>query len=144
MILPDINLLVYAVNSAASEHRAAREWWEGQINSGVEIALAWTTVLGFIRICTSKTLLRPLEPEEAVERVDAWLRRPNVHVASPGGAHWGIFSRLVREHRLVSNSLTDAHLAALAIEYDLELCSNDEGFRRFEGLRWSNPLRVTA
>lgn len=140
MILPDINLLLYTQNIRAPEHPRARVWWEKQLNSDVEIALAWVTVLGFVRIATSRSFPHPLTVSAATKIVSDWFARPNVSSASPGPRHWEILSKLIDDHNLVGNSQTDAHLAAIAIESDFELHSNDDGFKRFKDLKWINPF----
>ena len=140
MIIPDINLLIYAHISSMPQHVAARAWWEGAIRSGEPIGLAWATLVGFVRITTSRHILpEPLTVAEALTITDEWLDSPVVHTVEPGRQHYQLFSRLVRETP-GGNLTTDAHLAALAIEHNAELHSNDYDFGRFSGVRWVNPL----
>jgi toxin-antitoxin system PIN domain toxin len=141
MILPDVNLLVYAYNRDARQHTAARAWWEGLLTSTEPVALPWAVGCGFIRLMTHPTvLLRPLDPSRAVAHVRAWLDRPNVEILDPGPRHLELLGRLLDELGVGGNLTTDAHLAALAIEHQCELHSNDADFGRFSGLRWRDPL----
>jgi toxin-antitoxin system PIN domain toxin len=141
MILPDVNLLVYAYNRDARQHAAARAWWEGLLTSTEPVALPWAVSCGFIRLMTHPTvLLRPLDPSRAVAHVRVWLDRPNVEILDPGPRHLELLGRLLDELGVGGNLTTDAHLAALAIEHQCELHSNDADFGRFSGLRWRDPL----
>ena len=141
MILPDINLLVYAYNSDAREHAGARAWWESLLGSSEAVGLPWAVSCGFIRLMTHPAILvTPLDPLRAVGHVQAWLDRPNVEVLDPGPRHLEILRRLLGDLGVAGNLTTDAHIAALAMEYQCELHSNDADFARFSGLRWRNPL----
>lgn len=142
MILPDINLLVYAYNQDALEHVGARSWWERLLSSSEPVGLPWAVSCGFIRLMTHPAvLLEPLDPRRAIEHVRSWLDRPNVEVLDPGPRHLEVLARLLENLGVAGNLTTDAHLAALAIEHQCELHSNDGDFARFSGLRWRNPLR---
>ena len=141
MILPDVNLLVYAYNSDAPRHAAARRWWEGLLNGAMPVGLPWAVTCGFVRLMTHPAVLvRPLSTAEAGGAVQAWLVRPCVEVLAPGPRHLEILLRLLAEPGVTGALTTDAHLAALAIEHQCELHSNDADFSRFPGLRWRNPL----
>lgn len=141
MIIPDVNLLIYAYNSDAPHHAAAKTWWEELLSSDQPVGLAWATTLGFIRLMTHRAvLLMPLDPERAVQVVRSWHARPSVTVLEPGPRHLNLLAGIFQALGTAGNLTTDAHLAALAIEHQGELCSNDADFARFPGLRWSNPL----
>ena len=141
MIVPDINLLVYAYNSDAPYHSAARAWWEALLNDEEPVALPWVCSLGFVRLMTHRSVLaQPLEPRAAVVHVRSWLERPNVGTLDPGPRHLEILGRLLEHAGTAGNLTTDAHLAAIAIEHQCSLHSNDADFARFQGLRWHNPL----
>jgi hypothetical protein len=143
VILPDVNLLVYAYNRDAPGHAIAREWWEDLLNGDTPVRLAWTVSLGFVRLMTHRdVLLVPMHPAHALAHVRAWLARPQVEPLDPGPRHVEILERLLQELGVGGNLTTDAHLAALAIEHQCELHSNDGDFARFPGLRWRNPLRA--
>jgi toxin-antitoxin system PIN domain toxin len=142
VIVPDINLLVYAYNSDAPDHDLARRWWEASLSGTRPVGLAWAVVLGYLRLMTSgAVLVDPFVPGEVIEHVRAWLQRPNVVILHPGPRHLDLLDQLLAAAGGSASLTTDAHLAALAIEHQAEVCSNDSDFSRFPGLRWSDPLR---
>lgn len=141
MIVPDLNLVLYAEIDAFTQHDRARSWWEGLLGGDVEVGLAAPTVFGFVRLATSRRVFeRPLPVVDACARVEAWLSRPNVRFLLPGPRHLDIAFGLLRAAGAAGNLTTDAQLAALAIEFQAELHSNDGDFARFPQLRWVNPL----
>ena len=141
MKVVDLNLLLYAVNEDAPEHSKSRRWWESSLNGDEQIGLTWAVVLGFLRVTTRGGILpRPLEPKQALDTVQQWIEHPMVALLQPGDAHWSRFRTLVESAGLAGNLTTDAHLAALAIEYDATLYSTDSDFSRFASLRLKNPL----
>jgi len=141
MILPDVNLLLNAYNRDFPDHAAAKAWWEGVLNSGENVALAWESVLGFLRIMTNPRVMpNPLPLADAIAAVEAWLAVPTVDWITPGPCHAEILFRLLRQAGVAGDLTTDAHLAALAIEHRARLASTDTDFARFPGLRWFNPL----
>lgn len=143
MIVPDINLLLYANIDAFPEHGAARAWWEEQLNGEAEIGLAGPALFGFVRIATNPRVLDPPLPvDDCLERVESWLERPQVNFLLPGPRHIDIAFQLLRRLGVAANLTTDVQLAALAIEYQAELHSNDADFGRFPQLRWINPLEA--
>ena len=143
MLIPDLNILVYAHNSRARGHAEAREWWEKTLAANRPVGMPWVTMLGFIRVLTHREILEnPMRVEEAIRRVRAWLDHPRVEVLSPGDHHAEILFGLLANLGTAGNLTTDAHLAALAIEYQAELVSTDADFARFPRLRWFNPLQV--
>jgi toxin-antitoxin system PIN domain toxin len=144
MIVPDVNLLIHAYNSDAPHHAAAKAWWEDLLSSDQPVGLPWATSLGFIRLMTHRAVLvTPMVPQRAVDIVRSWHMRPNVYVLEPGPRHLEMLERLFAALGTAGRLVTDAHLAALAIEHQCELCSNDPDFSRFPGLRWRNPLAAT-
>lgn len=141
MILPDLNLLVYAHNAGAPDHAASRAWWENLLNSQEPVAIPWAVALGFIRLVTNRVVLdTPMTSTVAVGHVRSWFAQPNVEPIEPGRQHLDVLDRLLSAAGVAGSLTTDAHLAALAIEYQCELHSNDADFARFPGLRWRNPL----
>lgn len=141
MIIPDLNLLVYAHNADDPRHPAARRWWEDCLNGDESVGLAWVTVLGFVRLTTHRqVLVSPLTVERAVSLVEEWLEQDVVRVLVPGREHARLCFGFLRKLRVAGNLTTDAHLAALALEYQAELYSTDTDFARFPGVRWVNPL----
>ncbi len=142
MILPDVNVLVHAHNADSAVHERARRWWDACLSGAEGVGLAWAVILGFVRITTNrKVVARPLAVHDVMERLQAWLALPHVHVAQPSETH---FSRLRAElERLgaAANLTTDAHLAVLAMERGYVLYSTDADFARFAALRWVNPCK---
>ena len=145
MIVPDINLLLYAYNDRAPLHDDARRWWEGLVNGGERVGVPWVVSTGFVRLITHpRVLVRPAEPAEAVDYVRDWFRFPQVVPLNPGADHLAHFRRNLVAARVGANLVTDAHIAAIAMEYQAEVHSNDTDFSRFPGLRWRNPLPHAA
>jgi len=141
VIIPDVNLLVYAYNQGAPLHVEAKAWWERLMNEQVPVGMPWAVSCGFVRLVTHPAVLvTPMRPRPALDIVGTWLARPHVQVCHPGARHLALLQALLGAADVAGNLTTDAHLAALAIEYQCELHSNDSDFGRFEGLRWHNPL----
>lgn len=141
-MLLDANLLLYAVNKGATQHRAAADWLTEQLNGPRRVGLPWQSLGAFHRIATHpRAFRRPLSSATAWERVTDWLAAPVAWIPEPGPGHARILGELIVEHDVRGNLVPDATLAALAIEHGLTLCSTDTDFARFDGLRWENPLR---
>jgi len=142
VILPDVNLLLHAYNADFPRHNAAREWWEQALNGELEeIGLAWAAMLGFLRISTNRTiLLRPLEVHQATGILRSWLERQSARIVVPGARHASLLFDLLEKTGTAANLTTDAHLAALALEYRAKIASTDTDFARFRGIKWFNPL----
>jgi len=141
MILVDINLLLYATISTFKQHGAARAWFEGKLNGDEQVVLPHLSIFGFIRISTNvRVFEKPLTVDQAISCVECWLAPPHVNVLVPGPRHLEIAFGLPRKLGAAANLTTDVQLAALAIENQATLCSNDSDFARFSGLRWENPL----
>lgn len=141
MIIPDVNLLVYAQNRRASGHEQARAWWEDLVEREQPIGLPWAVMLGFVRLVTHPSVLvTPLAPLDALAFVRGWLDQPSVRIVEPGPRHVDLLGELFRSTGVGGHLTTDTHLAALAIEHQAELHSNDADFARFSGLRWRNPI----
>ena len=105
------------------------------------VGLAWVVLLGFVRLMSSRrVLLEPMSASEAVGHCRAWLAQPNARIVTPGPTHLDVLSNLLAGPSIGANLVTDAHLAALTIEQQAELHSNDSDFSRFSGLRWRNPV----
>ena len=141
MIIVDVNLLIYAVNRDAPLHSKAKAWLETAISGTETIGLSWTVLLAFLRLTTRAGLFqRPLPVESAFDLVDAWLQQPIVTLVEPTARHLATLRDLVAPLGTGGNLTSDAHLAALAIEHNAQLCSTDNDFARFPRLRWRNPL----
>jgi toxin-antitoxin system PIN domain toxin len=142
VIVPDVNLLLYANFSGFTQHAAALRWWEELLNGQTEVGMAGPAVFGFIRLATNPRVFdKPMAASAAVKLVEGWLAAPAVHFLLPGPRHLEIAFRLLRGLGTAGNLTTDVQLAALAIEYQAELHSNDGDFGRFPQLRWIDPLR---
>lgn len=141
MIVPDVNLLLHAYNADSPVHAQARSWWEDTLSFPGPVGLAWSVILGYIRIATHpRFMTHPLPAAAACEHVEAWLRQPQVTLLHPGEGHARILFDLLRGLGTAGNLTSDAHLAALAIEHQADLRTTDADFVRFPGLRWENPL----
>ncbi len=140
MILVDANLLVYAVAAPLAQHAAARDWLQSRLAGPARVGLPWASILGFLRVVTNPRILsRPVAMQEAWSTARSWLELPAVWVPEPTAAHADVLGTLIDG---VSDSqlVPDAHLAALAIEHGLTICSNDSDFARFPDVSWENPL----
>lgn len=141
MILVDANLLVYAANQTAPEHERARTWLDARLNGTARVGLPWPSLLAFIRIVSNPAILRnPVTPAEAWRQVEDWLGCDAAWIPLPGVQHGEVLGKLLGDPIVTSRLVPDAHLAALAIEHGLTLCSTDGDFTRFRGLKWENPL----
>lgn len=141
MKLVDANLLLYATDQVSPRHRAARSWLERLLSGDETVAFAWVVLLAFLRLSTNPRIFeRPLPADRAFDVVQAWIAQPCAVIAHPGDRHAELVRQLLRPLGTAGNLVTDAHLAALAIEHGAELNSADTDFARFSGVRWVNPL----
>jgi len=145
VILVDANLLLYAANHAAPEHPQASAWLDAQLNGSARVGLPWPSLLAFVRLTSNPVVLRrAVSPAVAWRQVEDWLGCPTAWVPTPGPRHAEILGGLLAEPWMTSRLVPDAHLAALAVEHGLTLCSTDGDFARFTGLEWENPLASRA
>ena len=139
--LVDANLVLWAHHRQFPWHDKAREWWGKMLNSSPQVGIAWPTIVAFLRISTHpRALRRPLDINVAWSEVKRWLERPNVWIPVPTERHPGILDELLRKGAATGNHVPDADLAALALEWGLELLSADRDFARYPGRRWRDPL----
>jgi toxin-antitoxin system PIN domain toxin len=142
VILVDANLLLYSKISDYPQHDGARAWLDRRLSEPARVGLPWASLLAFLRISTNARLFpRPLPIRGAWSQVESWLDRPQVWVPAPTERHREVLDDLLRDSSIVGGLVADAHLAALALEHGLTLCSTDGDFGRFRDLRWQNPLR---
>ena len=135
MKLPDVNVLLFAVNKVSVEHEQARSSLESAFNQPGGVGLAWVALLGFVRLATRRGVFsKPLKVEDALSVVQAWLADPRATVLHPTERHARVLARLLIAAGTGGNLTTDAHLAALAIEHGATLVSFDRDFERFSGL----------
>ena len=145
MIIPDVNLLLYAHGEGEVRYAPARQWWRELLEGTEEVGLPWAVVMGFLRISTSRRAsANQIPPDRAVVIVNDWFSHDHVRTLTPGPRHMILLSRLLEAVGTGGNLVPDAHIAALAIEYEAEVHTNDGDFARFPGLRWRNPLRTDA
>jgi toxin-antitoxin system PIN domain toxin len=141
MILVDANLLLYAHVSSFAQHESARAWLDSQLNGNSPVGLPWHSLLAFLRIVTNPRVFPKPEPmPEAWKQVEAWLDCEVGWIPEPTERHREVLGSLLAGTGMQANLVPDAHLAALAIEHGLSLCSTDGAFSRFRNLRWQNPL----
>ena len=141
-MIVDANLLLYASNASDPRHNRAGGWIEKALNGPVRVGLPWQSLTAFARIATSpRVFADPLTPDEAWDQVETWLGAPRAWIPQPSRAYRDILGALVRRHRVRGPLMSDAQLAALAIDHGVDLASTDSDFARFEGLRWFDPLR---
>jgi len=142
--LLDANILLYAYDGNSPHHEVCRSWLDTVFNSGEIIAFPWQTLLAFVRIATNpRAVRRPLSGPEACGIVGSWLERPNVSVVEAGERFWEIFQAQVLDAQVSGPLVTDAALAALAMEHGATLCSTDRDFRRFAGIMLLDPSQTT-
>jgi hypothetical protein len=136
----DANVLLYAVNTDAAHHEAARAWLDGALSGDEVVAFDWVVLLAFLRLSTRAGVFpRPLSVEQAAGVVERWLARPNARLLEPSGSHLSLLAGLLERSGTAGNLVNDAHLAALALGHGAGLVSFDRDFGRFAGLRWSEP-----
>lgn len=143
MILVDANLLVYAYATGARRHEAARQWLDERLSGPARVALPWPSLLAFLRLVTNpRVFSAPVPIERAWAQVKDWLAARPVWIPQPTEQHGDVLERLLPMTEGRANLVPDAHLAALAIEHGLILCSTDGDFARFSGLAFENPLAI--
>ena len=141
MIVPDTNLLVNAYNVEALQHQAALRWWEGLVNGKETVGVPWVVATGFVRVVSNHRIVAsPFSPAEAVDFVADWFRFAHIAPFDPGSGHTDLFRQFLGVPGGGANLVPDAHIAALALEYDAEVHSNDSDFGQFPRVRWRNPL----
>jgi toxin-antitoxin system PIN domain toxin len=143
-MLLDANLLIYAVDEESPFHAGCLQWLTLQLNGERRVGLPWQSLSAFLRIVTHPRAPRnPLAPSDAWLHVEEWLASDVTWVAEPTPQHAHILGQLIRRYQLRGNLIPDAHLAALAIEHGIEVCSADTDFARFTEIRWHNPLAIS-
>jgi toxin-antitoxin system PIN domain toxin len=140
--VPDANLLIYALDDTSPRHARARDWLDSALSGTEEIAFAWIVLLAVLRLTTRAAVFaRPLSAEEALDAIDGWLAQPCSRVVHPTTRHASVLRGMLLPLGTAGNLTSDAHLAALSVEYGGDLCSCDSDFARFPGVKWVDPLR---
>jgi hypothetical protein len=143
--LPDVNLLVYAADEESTYHEPALAWVEQTIAGTETVAFAWHVLVGFSRVTTRARGARAAWPiHRALDVIDGWLAQPVATVVHPTKRHAAVLRDLLAPLGAGGNLVSDAHLAALAIEHGADLCSHDSDFSRFSGLNWVDPLSAVG
>lgn len=141
MILIDANLLLYAKLASFPEHATVHDWLDTKLNGPDRVALPWESLLAFLRLSTNTRLFpRPLSMAVAWDQVLSWLSLDTTWSPVPTLEHQAVLGVLLAPGGITPKLVMDAHLAALAIEHGIVLCSADGDFGRFTELRWHNPL----
>jgi hypothetical protein len=141
LILPDVNVLIYAFRADSNDHAQYKAWLEDVVNGSPVFGLAPHVLSAVVRVCTHpKIFAMPSEPAEVLEYCDALLDQPNALLVQPGERHWSLFGRLCLDARATGNLVPDAWNAALAIESGCEWVTTDRDYARFPGLKWRTPF----
>lgn len=141
MIIVDVNVLIFAYNFDAPQHERSRAWLEGVFSGSEVIGIPWAVIHGFLRITTNTPAIRPpFKIDDAVAMVDEWFASPAVKLVEPGLRYWSVLRTLLCDQQIEGQLVSDAHIAALAIENDAAVCTTDRDFGLFPGLRVINPL----
>ncbi len=141
----DANILLYAADESSPFHERTAQWLTEALNGPRRIGIPWQSLVAFLRISThERASLRPLSPSDASRFVEPWLAPEIVWIPREGPGHASILGRLITTYHLRGNLISDAHLAALAIEHGLQMCSADSDFARFTELTWINPTVPAA
>jgi toxin-antitoxin system PIN domain toxin len=141
VILIDANILIYAHVSSFPQHNLARDWLDQQLNASARVGLPWASLLAFLRLVTNPRVFEnPESIRDAWEQVRTWLTSETAWIPQPTERHADLLGEFLAFPGVHGNLVPDAHLAALAVEHGLTLCSTDGDFARFHGLRWLNPI----
>jgi toxin-antitoxin system PIN domain toxin len=141
VILSDVNVLVYAYRESAVDHLRFREWLDGVVAAPEPYGVADIVLSGFLRVITHPRIFDPpASLEQALGFCEFLRNHPNAVLVNPGPNHWKIFTDLCVRARTIGGLVSDAYLAALAIESDCEVITTDRDFARFPGLRWRHPF----
>jgi uncharacterized protein len=144
LILLDANLLVYAYTPESPRRQVASTWLEEVLGGSVKVGLPWPTLLAFARLMGNPSVVsKPVPVNQAWTQVKAWIALPKTWIPLPTDRHRTIIAQLLSEESR-PDLAPDAHLAALAIEHGLTVCSTDSDFARFRNVRWENPLAGTG
>ena len=140
MILPDVNVLIFAFRSDVPQHAVCRRWLLEVIGSSAAFGISPLALAAVVRITTNHRIFRMVSTlDEAFAFCENLLGQPHCRVIEPGERHFDIFRRLCIETQTVGSRVTDAWFAALAIEWGCDWITLDRDFARFPKLKWSLP-----
>ncbi len=140
MLVVDLNVLLYATDEASVHHDTSREWLDGALNRPGSLGLTWLVMVGFVRLATHPKVWRdPLDPEQALDEVQRWVAAPGSNILEPSARHLMILRGLLGATGTAANLTNDAHLAAIALEHGVRVCSYDTDFDRFPGVDRVEP-----
>jgi toxin-antitoxin system PIN domain toxin len=140
VVVVDANVLLYAVDRAATQHERSRSWLDASLAGTEAVGLAWIALLAFIRLGTNASIFpAPMSTDEATGQVETWLTAPAAVIANPTPRHASMLRGLLRDSGTAGNLTTDAHLAVLALEHGAEIVSYDRDFARFPGVQHRLP-----
>src|SRR5579862_2354664 len=143
MILPEVNVLIYAFRTDVREHTLCRRWLDGVVLGETRFGLSPLALGALIRVTTNRRAYsEPSTLDEAFGFCDDLLAQPHCQIVEPGERHWVIFRRLCIETNTRGPTVTDAWYAALAIEWGCEWVTLDRDYARFTGLRWRLPAEA--
>jgi toxin-antitoxin system PIN domain toxin len=141
VILPDVNVLLYAVDETSPRHDAARVWLERSLSGTETFAFSWSVLTAFLRLTTRASVFEhPLDLAQAFDLIDGWLAQPRVVIVHPTSRHHIVLRQLLDALGTAGNLVPDAHLAALALEHGATVASSDRDFGRFAGVAWADPF----
>lgn len=140
MNLVDANVLLYAVNALEPRQPEAAGWLDAALAGPETVGFSWLVVLAFVRLSTRAGLYpHPLSPDQAVGQIQRWVQQPAGAVVEPTARHLDVLAGLLAETGAAGNLVSDAHLAALAVEHHATVITYDSDFGRFDGVRWRRP-----
>lgn len=141
MVLPDVNVLIYAHREELAHHAICKSWLKETLQSSRAFGTSDIVLSGFLRVVTNaRAFPLPTPLEQALAFIQTIRDQPHCVPVAPGDRHWEIFTRLCRAVNATGNLVPDAWLAALAIESGSEWITTDRGFGGFPGLKWRHPL----
>jgi toxin-antitoxin system PIN domain toxin len=141
MILPDVNVLLYAFRADAPEHAASRAWLDAVVNASAPYGMSPQVLASFVRVSTHRRIFsRPSRLEDALAFCNVLREQPTCQIIQPGPRHWEIYCDLCRKSKATGNLTQDAWFAALAIESGCEWITTDRDYTRFPNLRWRSPF----
>jgi uncharacterized protein len=143
MILPDVNVLIYAFRRDVPQHSVCNSWLTGVLANEARFGMSRLALSALVRVTTNPRSYRePSALAEAFTFCDYVTAQPNCQIVEPGERHWDIFRRLCIETDTRGPRVTDAWYAALAIEWGCEWVTMDRDYARFPGLKWSVPAKA--